>query len=118
MQTLKLIWHFGDLRLPFLSDIRIIPPKSTQFPHHGIGVVIGRNVTLGENVVIYHGVTIGAHCFHSIYNNVAIGDNVVIYPNTVIVGDITIGDNAIIGAHSYIDYDVVENETIIRGNNE
>ena len=75
---------------------------------HGTGVVIGETSIIGNNVVIYQGVTLGAKAFKrnengSIINeprHPIIEDNVVIYANASILGRITIGKGSIIGGNT------------------
>ena len=90
-------------------------PNSTRFTHKGLGVVIGRNVKLGENVLIYQNVTIGGIEKHftnpefSKYDNdiqPIIEDNVIIMTGAAILGNITLGHDSIIGAGSIVVDDV------------
>ena len=95
------------LRNPWLlfhSDILCVLPKSTILVHDGLGVVIGKNVKIGENCKIYQGVTIGSNPRGE--GTVIIGNNVKIFPYCVITGNIVISDNSIIRAYSFIDKDV------------
>lgn len=81
------------------------------FIDHGTGVVIGETCTIGKNVKIYQGVTLGAL---SPFDNRGvprkgekrhpdIGDNVIIYANaTILGGDTVVGDGAIIGGNTWI----------------
>lgn len=75
---------------------------------HPIGIVIGKEVKIGEFCTIYQGVTIGKR--NGEYPK--IGDNVCIYPNSTIVGGVTIGNNVIIGAGSVVLKNVYDNEII------
>lgn len=114
LRQLKIGIKFKDIRLGLLSDIKIIPPKSTEFVHHGFCVVIGSNVKLGENVKIYHNTTLGeSHPVgeeeYEANNNVVIEDNVIIYTGATIIGNLTVGKNSIIGAHSLVTKDVPPN---------
>jgi serine O-acetyltransferase len=87
-------------------------PSSTKFIHKGLGVVIGAFVKLGENVTIYHNVTIGGsekYLLNPEYDGDAsptIQDNVIIMTGSVIIGDITIGHDSIIGAGSIVIDDI------------
>jgi len=105
------IFVFRNVRI-FLNNhltrgLRYIHKKRVKFPHP-IGIVIGFNVELGDDCIIYQNVTIGtkdsADQVHAKYP--VIGDRVTIYPNCVIVGDIKIGDGATIGAGSVVISDV------------
>lgn len=82
---------------------------------HGTGVVIGETATIGNNVKMYQGVTLGAKSFpldqngnpiKGIQRHPHIGNNVIIYSNSTILGNITVGDNAVIGGNLWVDTDV------------
>lgn len=81
------------------------------FIDHGTGVVIGETSEIGENVRLYHGVTLGAFSLPADQVNELRGkkrhptieDNVIIYPNaTVLGGDTVIGRGAVIGGNCWI----------------
>ncbi len=82
------------------------------FIDHGSGVVIGETAVIGDNVTMYHGVTLGATKFTHEKRHPTVGNNVVIGAGTIILGNITIGDNCRIGANQTIREDVKENTTI------
>lgn len=82
--------------------------KGFSMPHP-IGIVIGKNVIIGEFCTVYQGVTIGQ--IEGKYPK--IGKNVCIYPNSIIIGDINIGNNVIIGAGSIVVKDIPDN-TIVK----
>jgi Serine acetyltransferase len=73
--------------------------QETEFPHP-VGIVIGRNVTLGKRVTVHQGVTIGGKAGYT--DQPSIGDDVIIYANAVIVGPVHIGEGAMIGANSVV----------------
>ncbi|MFT3751921.1 MAG: DapH/DapD/GlmU-related protein [Paludibacter sp.] len=82
---------------------------------HGTGVVIGETATIGSNVKMYQGVTLGAKSFpldengnpiKGIPRHPRIGNNVIIYSNSTILGTITVGDGAVIGGNLWVDSDV------------
>ncbi len=85
---------------------------------HGTGVVIGETSEIGENVVVYQGVTLGAKGFRFDENGNAmniprhpiIEDNVRIYSNSSILGRVRIGHDMIIGGNMWIDRDVETSE--------
>lgn len=77
------------------------------FIDHGTGVVIGETATIGKNVKIYQGVTLGALSvkkkLQSIKRHPTIEDDVVIYANaTILGGDTVIGKGSIIGGNTWI----------------
>ncbi len=80
------------------------------FIDHGHGVVIGQTAIIGDNVVIYHGVTLGGRSVQKIKRHPTIGNNVVIGAGAKIIGDVKIGDNAKIGPNAVILKDVAKNE--------
>ncbi len=84
---------------------------------HGTGVVIGETATIGNNVKMYQGVTLGAKSFpmdengnpiKGIPRHPSIGNNVVIYSNSTILGTIKVGNNSVIGGNLWVDQDVPE----------
>ncbi len=89
---------------------------------HGTGVVIGETSIIGDNVVIYQGVTLGARGFRYDENGLPINvprhpiieDNVKIYSNSSILGRITIGHDSIVGGNMWIDKDVKPNSKIVQ----
>jgi serine O-acetyltransferase len=82
---------------------------------HGTGVVIGETATIGNNVKMYQGVTLGAKSFpldedgnpiKGIDRHPKIGNNVIIYSNSTILGTIKVGDGAVIGGNLWVVTDV------------
>jgi serine O-acetyltransferase len=72
------------------------------FCDHGSGVVIGETVEIGENCVMFHGVTLGGTGKQQGKRHPTIGDNVFLGTHATILGPVTVGDNAMIGAESVI----------------
>ncbi len=89
---------------------------------HGTGVVIGETCIIGENVVVYQGVTLGAKGFRydengniiNVPRHPIIEDNVKIYSNSSILGRITIGHDSVIGGNMWIDKDVAPYSKMIQ----
>lgn len=77
---------------------------------HPMNIVIGEDVIIGSDCIIYQGVTIG----QSKGRYPKIGNNVIIYPGAKIIGDIVIGDNSIVGANAVVTKNVPSN-TIVAG---
>ncbi len=76
-------------------------------------VIIAGNVTLGNNIDIFTGVTIGRE-FRGIRDGVpTIGNNVWIGPNSVVVGKIIVGDNVLIAPNAFCNFDVPSNSIVI-----
>lgn len=84
------------------------------FIDHGMGVVIGETATIGDNCIMYHGVTLGAIANKEVdgRRHPTIGSNVMLGAKATILGPVTIGDNAKIGANSLVISDVKANEVL------
>lgn len=83
------------------------------FIDHGVGVVIGETCIIGDNVVIYQGVTLGGTGKEIGKRHPNIGNNVLIGSGAKVLGNINIGDNVRIGAGAVVLNDVKENATVI-----
>ena len=100
----------------FLTGIEIHPGASIGkgfFIDHGMGVVIGETAEIGENVLIYHQVTLGGSSFNSGKRHPTVGNNVLIGAGAKIFGNITIGDNSQIGGGAVVVKNVPKNSTVI-----
>ncbi len=100
----------------FLTGVEIHPGAKIGkgfFIDHGIGVVIGETTEIGDNVVMYHQVTLGGTGKHTGKRHPTIGNNVLIGAGATVLGPITIGDNAKIGAQSVVLKDVPEGATVV-----
>ncbi len=86
---------------------------------HGMGVVIGETAEIGNNVTLYHGVTLGGVCVFNKNGKLTtkrhptIGDDVVIGAGAQVLGPILIGNGAKIGANAVVLKDVSPNTTVI-----
>ncbi len=80
---------------------------------HGMGVVIGETAEIGDDVLMYHSVTLGAVTNERVKRHPTIGNNVMIGAGAVILGNINIGDNTQIGANSVVLKDVPANSTAV-----
>ena len=69
---------------------------------HGVGVVIGETSIIGNDVLMYHGVTLGGVVNAPVKRHPTIGNNVILGANSIILGDITIGDNCKVGAGAIV----------------
>ena len=115
----------------YLEKVPMIPRIMTEYAHsqtgidinpgatigegffidHGTGVVIGETATIGNNVKLYQGVTLGAHSFpkdacgkiiKGAKRHPDIEDNVTIYAGATILGNITIGANSVVGGNVWL----------------
>ncbi len=122
------LWRHG-LKLPgrvlsyfarFLTGIDIHPGATIGhrfFIDHGMGVVIGETATIGENVTMYHDVTLGGvapgETAKGSLRHPQIGNNVIIGAGAHLLGPIRIGDNARIGSNAVVVKDVPAGETVV-----
>ena len=83
------------------------------FIDHGMGVVIGETSEIGENVTIYHGVTLGGTSFKKAKRHPTIGNNVTIGAGAKILGPLSVGENCKVGANSVVIKDVPPNSTVV-----
>lgn len=83
------------------------------FIDHGMGVVIGETAIIGDDVLIYHSVTLGGISNVKEKRHPTIGNRVVIGCGAKVLGNIIIGDDAKIGANSVVLKDVENNTTVV-----
>ncbi|MGB3414754.1 MAG: serine O-acetyltransferase EpsC [Microbacteriaceae bacterium] len=93
----------------FFTGIEIHPGATIgrrPFIDHGMGVVIGETAIVGDDVLIYHGVTLGGTGNEHGKRHPTIGNRVTLGAGSKILGDITIGDDASVGANAVVVKDV------------
>jgi serine O-acetyltransferase len=83
------------------------------FIDHGMGVVIGETAEIGDDVLLYQGVTLGGTGKEKGKRHPTIGNNVVIGTGAKILGNITIGDHTKIGAGSVVIRSVPDHSTVV-----
>ena len=83
------------------------------FIDHGMGVVIGETTEIGDDVILYQGVTLGGTGKERGKRHPTIGNNVVIGTGAKILGNITIGHNTKVGAGSVVIRSVPDNSTVV-----
>ena len=72
------------------------------FIDHGMGVVIGETAVIGDDVLMYHDVTLGAREYSKSKRHPTIGNRVILGSGARIIGDITVFDDAVVPANSMI----------------
>ena len=80
---------------------------------HGTGIVIGETTEIGDDVLIYHGVTLGGTGKDIGKRHRTLGDNVMVGAGAKVLGPITIHDNARIAAGAVVLQDVPANATAV-----
>ncbi len=83
------------------------------FIDHGMGVVVGETAIIGDNVLLYHGVTLGGSGKETGKRHPTIGDNVVVGTGAKILGNIIIGNNSYVGANAVVIRNVPPNSTVV-----
>jgi len=108
----RLISHISR----FLTGIEIHPGVKIGeglFIDHGMGVVIGETAEIGNNVVLYQGVTLGGTSLQKKKRHPTIGDNVVIGSGAKVIGAITVGNDSKIGSGSVVINSVPPHATVV-----
>ncbi len=100
----------------FLTGIEIHPGAKIGngfFIDHGMGVVIGETAEVGENVTLYHGVTLGGVSIEKGKRHPTLRDNVVVGAGAKILGAIEIGTGSRVGANAVVVNPVPENSVVV-----
>ncbi|MBW4840935.1 MAG: serine O-acetyltransferase [Paenibacillaceae bacterium] len=100
----------------FFTGIEIHPGArigNRLFIDHGMGVVIGETCEIGDDVVIYQGVTLGGSGKEKGKRHPTVGNNVVIGSGAKVLGSFKIGDQANIGANSVVLKEVPAGSTVV-----
>lgn len=101
----------------FLTGMEIHPGATIGkafFCDHGAGVVVGETVVIGDNCVMFHGVTLGGTGKHTRKRHPTVGDHVFLGTHATILGPVRLGDRCKIGAESVIiNRDVPEDCTVV-----
>ena len=83
------------------------------FIDHGMGVVIGETAVIGDDVTLYHGVTLGGTSWSKGKRHPTLGNNVVVGAGAKVLGPITLFDGARVGSNAVVVKDVPENATVV-----
>lgn len=83
------------------------------FIDHGMGVVIGETAEIGDDVTLYHGVTLGGTTWNAGKRHPTLEDNVVVGAGAKVLGPITMHKGAKVGSNSVVVKDVPEGATVI-----
>ncbi len=100
----------------FLTNVDIHPGASIGrrfFIDHGACVVIGETAEIGDDVTLYHGVTLGGTTWNKGKRHPTLGDGVVVGAGAKILGAITLGNQVRVGANSVVVGDVPASRTVV-----
>lgn len=113
---LKLLARWLSSCSRFLTGIEIHPGAvigQRFFIDHGMGVVIGETASIGNDVTIYHGVTLGGTSFEKGVRHPQIGDDVIVGAGAQLLGPIHVGHGARIGSNAVVVRDVAPGATMV-----
>ncbi|RMF00673.1 MAG: serine O-acetyltransferase [Chloroflexi bacterium] len=114
--NLKLLARWVSHVMRFLTGIEIHPGAQIGpgfFIDHGMGIVIGETTEIGEDVSLYHGVTLGGTSTQRVKRHPTLQDRVVVGAGAKILGDIVIGADSRIGANAVVVKSVPPNSVVI-----
>ncbi len=80
---------------------------------HGMGVVIGETAVIGDDCIIFHGVTLGGIKFDPVKRHPTVGNKVMIGTGAKVLGPITLGDGCRVGANAVVTKDVAPGAVIL-----
>jgi serine O-acetyltransferase len=83
------------------------------FIDHGMGVVIGETAEVGDDVMLYHGVTLGGRSMAREKRHPTVGDGVTIGAGARILGPVVVGARAQIGANAVVVHDVPPDAVVV-----
>ena len=140
--VVKVMVHYRTAHQLHLQGVPIIPRVITEMAHsatgidihpaaqigehfcidHGTGVVIGATSVIGNHVMLYQGVTLGAKNFSYDANGVPIDmprhpileDYVTVYSNTSILGRVRIGHHTLVGGNVWLTHDVPPHSRVLQ----
>ncbi|MBR0566561.1 serine O-acetyltransferase [Azoarcus sp. L1K30] len=113
-------WRYAARLMSFLgrvfTNVDIHPGARIGrrfFIDHGAGVVVGETAEIGNDVTLYHGVTLGGTTWNPGKRHPTLGDHVVVGAGAKILGAITIGSRVRVGANSVVVKNVPSDRTVV-----
>ncbi|MGL5439909.1 MAG: serine O-acetyltransferase EpsC [Filifactoraceae bacterium] len=116
INKLKFLARFLSQVGRFLTGIEIHPGAiigKRFFIDHGMGIVIGETAEIGDDVKMFHQVTLGGSGNETGKRHPTIGNNVMISAGAKIIGSIKIGDNTKVGANAVVVQNIPNNATVV-----
>jgi len=116
IHNLKFLARLTSQTARFLTGIEIHPGATIGkgfFIDHGMGVVIGETAEIGDNCLLYHGVTLGGVSLEKKKRHPTLGNNVVVGAGAKVLGAITLDDNVKVGANAVVLKDVPSNSVVV-----
>jgi len=114
----KLYWiaRFISTLARWITGIEIHPGAVIGrrfFIDHGMGVVIGETAEIGNDCMMYHGVTLGGTSWNKVKRHPTLKDGVIIGAGAKILGPITLGKNVRVGSNSVVVKSIDDNCTVV-----
>jgi len=114
----KLYWlsRFISTLARWITGIEIHPGAVIGrrfFIDHGMGVVIGETAEIGDDCMMYHGVTLGGTSWDKVKRHPTLKDGVIIGAGAKILGPITLGKNVRVGSNSVVVRSIDDNCTVV-----
>lgn len=112
----KWLARFGSQITRFITGIEIHPGANLGrrlFIDHGMGIVIGETAVVGDDVTLYHGVTLGGTSLEKVKRHPTLQSCVVVGAGAKVLGDITIGSHSRIGANAVVVKDVPPQSVVV-----
>ena len=114
----KLFWlaRFISTFARLITGIEIHPGAVIGrrfFIDHGMGVVIGETSEIGDDCMIYHGVTLGGTSWDKVKRHPTLMDGVIIGAGAKILGPVILGKNVRVGSNSVVVRSINDNETVV-----
>uniref|UniRef100_UPI0035709E97 serine O-acetyltransferase n=1 Tax=Marinobacterium zhoushanense TaxID=1679163 RepID=UPI0035709E97 len=113
-------WRYSARLIAYLvrllTNVDIHPGASVGarlFIDHGAGVVIGETAVIGDDVTLYHGVTLGGTSWNKGKRHPTLGDRVLVGAGAKVLGPITVASDARVGANSVVVQDVPAGGTVV-----
>ncbi|OUS24863.1 serine O-acetyltransferase [Gammaproteobacteria bacterium 45_16_T64] len=100
----------------WLTGIEIHPGATIGrrfFIDHGMGVVVGETAEIGDDVTLYHGVTLGGTSWNKGKRHPTLGSGVVVGAGAKVLGPITLGDNSRVGSNAVVTKNVPSDATAV-----
>lgn len=112
----KLLARWISQMIRGLTGIEVHPGAiigKNLFIDHGMGIVIGETTEVGDNVTLYHGVTLGGTSSQKVKRHPTLEDHVVVGAGAKVLGAITIGKGSRIGANAVVVKSAPPNSVIV-----
>jgi serine O-acetyltransferase len=99
-----------------LTGIEIHPGATIGrrlFIDHGSGVVVGETAEIGDDVTLYHGVTLGGTTWRHVKRHPTVGDRVIVGAGATLLGPISVGADSVVGAGAVVIRDAPDHSLVV-----